>query len=62
MWEFGTWGVVRTYGSPAAPSAISKKVLKEALKEILIDNLSLLATAGRYPDDDAGKDKENSSF
>jgi hypothetical protein len=48
-------------GSSTATDAISKDVLKDALKEVLAENPSLLATAGRLPDDDPSKSKENSS-
>ena len=47
--------------SSTATGAISKDVLKDALKEVLAENPSLLATTGRLPDDDPSKSKENSS-
>ena len=51
-------------GLSAAPSAISKDFLKEALKEVLTENPnpSLLVTARILPDEDAGKGNENSFY
>ena len=47
--------------SSTATGAISKDILKDALKEVLAENPSLLATTRRPPDDDPSKSKENSS-
>ena len=47
--------------SSGSPTAFSKDVLKEALKEVLTENPSLLAAAGHQPDDVAGLGKESSS-
>ena len=44
----------------ATPGAISKDVLKKALKEVFTENPALLAAAGHQPDDayDAGSGKQ----